>query len=290
VILKVIVTGAAGMLGHDLCGAFGSKDEVKGLAREALDITDREKVIALARELKPQVIINSAALADVDYCERNPEEAFRVNSEGAKNVADAANAADALLVHISTDYVFDGEKGSAYTEDDSTNPINVYGKSKLAAEECIVSSGGKYAIIRSSWLFGPAGKNFVDSVIEAARSGGKFRAIKDKLGGPTYTADLVDAIRGLSVNILQGEAPSGIYNISNSGICSRYQFAKEILESCGLDAEVVPISAEEAGGPAPRPRITELDNTKIACALRCRLRHYREALKDYIKRKRGHIN
>jgi len=287
VILKVIVTGSAGMLGYALCKAFGSIHEVKGLTHDALDITDREKAISLVRELKPEVVVNSAAIADVDYCERNPEEAFRVNSDGAKNIADAAAAAGALLVHISTDYVFDGEKGSAYAEDDAVNPISAYGKSKLAAERYIIQAGGKYAVIRSSWMFGPEGNSFVDYVIETAEKGGKIRAISERLGGPTYTADLADAIRGLSEGILRGKASSGIYNISNSGICSRCQFAKEILESCGLAAGVTPITAKEAGGPAPRPRITELDNARIAGVLGYRLRHYREALKDYIKERGG---
>lgn len=285
--MKVIVTGSAGMLGYALCKAFGSVHEVKGLTHEALDITDREKAVSLLRELKPQVVVNSAAIADVDYCERNPEEAFRVNSDGARNIADAAAAAGALLVHISTDYVFDGEKGAAYAEDDAVNPINAYGRSKLAAEGYVITAGGRYAVIRSSWMFGPEGKSFVDYVIETANKGGTVRAISEKLGGPTYTADLADAIRGLSESILSAKAPSGIYNISNSGICSRYQFAKEILESCGLAAGVTPITAGEAGGPAPRPGTTELDNARIAGVLGYRLRHYREALKDYIKERGG---
>lgn len=281
---KVIVTGATGMLGRDICLAFSGTDEI---VSERIDITDREKFIEYARSNAPKAIINTAAIADVDRCEREPAEAFRVNAEGAKNVADAAAGAGAILIHISTDYVFDGEKGSAYTEEDATGPLSVYGETKLAAEKYVMSAGCACAVIRSSWMFGPGGKNFVDSVIEAAQKCGKARAISEKYGGPTYTADLAEAVRALAVKMAEGAAKPGIYNISNSGICSRYEFAKEILEFCGLPAEVVPITAKEAGGPAIRPRITELDNSKIEGVLGYRLRHYKEAFKEYIIRKRG---
>lgn len=284
--LKVIVTGATGMLGRDICGAFSENSEISS---ERVDITDREGFLKYARSRAPQAIINTAAIADVDRCEREPGEAFRVNAEGAKNVADAAAAAGAVLVHISTDYVFDGEKAGdrAYTENDETGPLSVYGESKLAAERYVMSAGCACAVIRSSWMFGPGGKNFVDSVIGAAQECGKVRAISEKYGGPTYTADLAEAVRALTVKISGGGAKPGIYNISNSGVCSRYQFANEILEFCGISAEVVPITAKEAGGPAIRPRRTELDNSKVEGVLGYRLRHYTEAFKEYIIRKRG---
>ncbi len=283
---KVIVTGATGMLGRDICMAFSGTNEVIG---ERIDITDREGFMAYALSHAPKAIINTAAIADVDRCEREPAEAFRVNAEGAKNVADAAAAAGAILIHISTDYVFDGEKAGdrAYTEEDGTGPLSVYGKSKLAAEGYVISAGCDYAIIRSSWMFGAGGRNFVDSVMEAAQECGKVRAISEKYGGPTYTADLAEAIRALTDKMVAGTAKPGIYNISNSGKCSRYQFAKEILEFCGLPAEVVPITAKEAGGQAVRPRMTELDNSRIEGVLGYRLRHYKEAFKEYIIRKRG---
>ena len=283
---KVIVTGATGMLGRDICLAFSGTNEV---ISERIDITGREAFLEYVRSHAPQAIINTAAIADVDRCEREPAEAFRVNAEGARNVAAAAAAVKAVLIHISTDYVFDGEKagGRAYTEDDGTRPLSVYGESKLAAEKYITSSGCSYAIIRSSWMFGAGGKNFVDSVIEAAQKCGKVRAISEKYGGPTYTADLAEAIRALAGKMAAGGAKPGIYNISNSGICSRYQFAKEILDFCGLTAEVVPITAKEAGGPAVRPRTTELDNSKIEGVLGYKLRHYTEAFKEYTMRKRG---
>ncbi|MDD5269610.1 MAG: dTDP-4-dehydrorhamnose reductase [Candidatus Omnitrophica bacterium] len=283
---KVVVTGATGMLGRDICLAFSGTNEV---ISERIDITDREAFLEYARSHAPQAIINTAAIADVDRCEREPAEAFRVNAEGAKNVADAAAAAGAILVHISTDYVFDGEKagGMAYTEEDRTGPLSSYGKSKLTAEGYVKSSGCSYAIIRSSWMFGPGGKNFVDSVIETAQKCGKVRAISEKYGGPTYTADLAGAIRALVGKMAAGGAKPGIYNISNSGVCSRYQFAKEILDFCGITAEVVPITAKEAGGTAIRPRMTELDNSKIEDVLGYKLRHYTEAFKEYIMRKRG---
>ena len=291
-----MITGATGMLGCDLCKEFSAAGEVSGLARGlrekkhchasellAADITDRDRIMEIARELKPEAVINSAAIADVDFCELNPEEAFKVNAEGAKNTVDAAEAAGAVFIQISSDYVFDGEKGSEYTEDDRPNPINVYGESKLAAEDYVRSSSGRYAIIRSSWMFGAWGNNFVDFVIESAQDGKKIRAISEKFGNPTYTADLAKAVFDLTKGIKEGKSPSGIYNISNSGVCSRYDFAKEILDFCKLDADLKAISAKEAGGPALRPGLSALDNTKIAKALGYRLRDYKEAFREYVK-------
>jgi dTDP-4-dehydrorhamnose reductase len=298
--MKVIVTGATGMLGCDLCKVFSGGNEVLGMARgltrpaagyepsvkiEPIDITSRADIFTAVEHFKPDIIVNSAAIADVDYCERNPEEAFKVNFEGARNISDAAKIFGALMIHISTDYVFDGEKGSPYSEGDRADPISVYGRSKLKAEEYIVSAGGKYAIVRSSWMFGRHGRNFVDYAIDSARDKGEVRAISEKMGGPTYTVDLAEAVRELSGKILNGETAPGIYNISNAGICTRYGFAKEIIDYCGLNAKVVPITAKEAGGPALRPRKTELDNSKIAKVLGRKLRDYKDAFREYIDKK-----
>ncbi|MDD4879138.1 MAG: dTDP-4-dehydrorhamnose reductase [Candidatus Omnitrophica bacterium] len=294
--MKVLITGATGMLGCDLCKEFSRAGDVAGLARGnreakqcrasqllAADITDRDGVARIVRKLKPDVVINSAALSDVNFCELNPEEAFKINAEGAKNAADAAEEAGALFIQISTDYVFDGDKGSAYTEEDKPNPVSVYGDSKLAADDYVRSNIGKYAIIRSSWMFGPCGKNFVDFVVESAKRGDSIRAVGEKYGNPTYTVDLAKAVYGLSAKIRENKAPSGIYNITNEGACSRYELAKEIAGLCGLKAEIISITAKEAGGPALRPKLSALDNTKVSKALGYKLRHYREALEEYIK-------
>ncbi|MFA5339670.1 MAG: dTDP-4-dehydrorhamnose reductase [Candidatus Omnitrophota bacterium] len=294
--MKTLITGATGMLGCDLCREFSAAGDVAGLTRGkreakqcrasqllAADITDRDGAARVIRKFKPGLVINAAALADVDFCELNPEEAFKINAEGAKNVADAAEEAGALLIQISTDYVFDGDKGSAYTEEDKPNPLSVYGDSKLAADDYIRSNIGKYAIIRSSWMFGSCGNNFVDFVVESAKRGDRIKAVGEKSGNPTYTADLAKAIFDLSENIRQGKVPSGVYNISNEGVCSRYELAKEITALCGLKAEIVSITAKEAAGPALRPKLSALDKTKVSKALGYGLRHYREALKDYLK-------
>lgn len=301
--MRVLITGATGMLGCDLCREFAGIPGgcVIGLARGrhgtglcraseflAVDITDRDQLIRAVRDIKPEVLINSAAAADVDFCELNPEEAFKVNAEGAKNAADAAEEVKAVFVQISTDYVFDGEKGSTYTEDDKPNPVSIYGESKLAADDYVRSVCGRYAIIRSSWMFGSCGNNFVDFVVESANAGRGIRAISEKFGSPTYTVDLAKAVSGLTIKVKESKAPSGIYNITNAGVCSRYELAKEILEYCKLEAELSAISAKDASGPALRPRFSALDNTKISKALGYKLRGYGEAFKDYIKtRKRG---
>lgn len=299
--MKILVTGATGMLGYDLCKVLAEKNNVVGLSRGKqivrgglpgldfvkADITDKKGLTDLILKYRPDLIVHSAAIADVDFCELNPDVAFNVNTEGTKNVADAAEKTGSYLIYISTDYVFDGIKNSPYAEDDEPNPISVYGRSKLEAERYIQTHTGNHSIIRSAWMFGKGGKNFVDATLESARKNKKIRAISDKYGSPTYTLDLSRAISDLSDKIAIRRVVSGIYHISNAGACSRYQFAKEILECANLEAEVMAINAKDAGGPALRPNMSALDNSKIKELLNYSLRHYREAFKDYLQNKEG---
>lgn len=295
--MKILVTGATGMLGYDLCKVLSESHDVIGLSRGRqtmhggllgpdlvrADITDRKGLTDIIVKHRPDVVIHSAAIADVDFCELNPDIAFKVNSEGTENVADAAKKAGSYLLYISTDYVFDGTKDSPYAEDDEPNPISVYGKSKFEAEKYIEAHSEGYFIIRSAWMFGEGGKNFVDSMLESARRNNKIRAVSDKYGSPTYTLDLSKAISDLVVKLAFRKAVPGIYHITNAGICSRYQFAREILEYLGINGEVIAIQGKDAGGAALRPKMSGLDNSKISKMLGYGLRHYRDALKDYLQ-------
>lgn len=285
------------MLGYDLCNTLNEKHSVIALARGLRsegrerhklelvksDITDKDGLFDSIQKRGPDLIIHTAALADVDYCELNPEAAFNINSAGTKNVADAAGQTGSYLIHISTDYVFDGTKDSPYEEDDEPNPISVYGRSKLEAERYIQAHLRGFLIIRSSWLFGAGGTNFIDVALESARQHKRIEAISDKYGSPTYTLDLSRAISDLIDKVVSRKIESGIYHITNAGVCSRYQLMKEILEYCNIEAEVIGINAKDAGGPALRPKMSALDNSKVRKALGYNLRHYSEACKEYLK-------
>jgi len=292
--LKIFVTGATGMLGSDLCKALSKKHSVTGLAIEGSvgqsvfckivysDITDKDGIVSCIRASRPDFIIHTAALSDVDYCEVHPEEAFRINAEGAQNVAYAAAEINSGFVYISTDYVFDGKKDTVYAEDEETGPVNVYGASKLDGEKRIQALLKRYFIIRPSWLFGAARINFVDATVEAAKKNHKVSAISDKYACVTYTQDLAACICDLIDKGQKEEAPFGAYHITNAGICSRYEFAREILECAKLEAEIVAIKAKDAGGRALRPKHSSLSNEKIKKVLGYNLRHYAEALKEYL--------
>jgi len=289
------------MLGYDLCKVLAEKNNVVGLSRGKqivrtglsgpdfvkADITDRKDLTDLIVKYRPDAIVHSAAVADVDFCELNPDVAFKVNTEGAENVADAAKKAGSYLLYISTDYVFDGTKDSPYIEDDEPNPVSVYGKSKFEAEKYIQAHSKDHLIIRSAWMFGEGGKNFVDSTLEHARKNNMVRAISDKYGSPTYTLDLSRAISSLLAALASRNALPGIYHVTNAGICSRYQFASEILEYLGIKSEVLAIQGKDAGGAALRPKMSGLDNSKISKTLGYSLRHYRDAFKDYLQNKEG---
>ncbi len=298
--MRILVTGATGMLGYDLCRVLAKKNNVVGLSRGKqtisgglidldfikADIADRQALTDSVLKYAPEMIIHSAAISDVDFCELNPDTAFEVNTEGTANVADAAKKTGSYLIYISTDYVFDGEKDSPYTEDDEPHPISIYGKSKLEAEKYIQAHTADYSIIRSAWMFGEGGKNFIDAVLGSARKNEKIRAISDKYGSPTYTLDLSMAISDLVDKITACKAVPGIYHVTNAGICSRYQFAKDILEFVKIEAEVIAIRAKDALGPALRPKMSALDKSKIKNLLGYTLRHYRDAFKDYLQSKK----
>ncbi|WP_099209620.1 dTDP-4-dehydrorhamnose reductase [Thermococcus henrietii] len=283
--MRVAIIGANGQLGTDLVEVFREKGfDVVPLTHRDLDVTVPES-LRILKEVKPEVIINTAAYVRVDDAERYPEKAFSVNAVGALNVARAAEEVGAVNVYISTDYVFDGEKGEPYTEDDVPNPINVYGTSKLAGEVFTRNYSRRHYIIRVASLYGKAGAsgkggNFVNWVIEKAKRGERLRIVNDQVMSPTHTLDVARTL----VEFLKIEPEYGVYHMVNEGHCSWYEFTLEVFRILGWDVEVEPISSGELDRLARRPRFSALENRKLH-ELDLRMPNWREGLREYLGRK-----
>lgn len=280
---KILITGAAGMLGSDVLklfneGAAENHFQVIGTTRKDCDLADRESLNQLLARIRPDLVIHCAAYTDVDGCEGQQEKAFTANVGVARNLAEALEKLGARLFYISTDYVFSGEKTSPYTEEDPASPLSVYGRSKLEGEIAALKLGDKGTVIRTSWLFGHNGRNFVKAILAKARSEGKLRVVDDQRGSPTYTADLAEGI----LNLARLDA-SGIYHLTNSGDCTWFRFAREIVDQAGLDGvEITPITTEETGRLARRPKNSVLSCEKYNALAGKPMRNWREALKAYL--------
>ena len=293
---KILILGAKGMLGRELAVVFNDQKPVLW-DKEDFDITDRKEVFKKIFDLKPDVIINVAAYTAVDDCETNQELAMKVNGEAVKYLMESASDASAVFIHYSTDYVFDGKNCRGYKENDEPrNPVNAYGASKLLGENYIKNFYAKYQIqdtkyylIRTSWLYGKYGKNFVNTISELLKKRDQIKVVDDQRGKPTYAYDLAVRTREL----LEGDYVSGIYHITNEtenrekGV-SWYDFAKEIFlinrekmgpagRQAGKNKEIMPCASREFLRPAKRPKWSALVNTKLPL-----MRNWREALKDYL--------
>lgn len=310
--MKILITGSGGMLGTDICQVLSDtgKHLIYGLDNRVLasgndkildgfikaDITEEKDLLKSMTGLKPELVIHTAAYTDVDSCELNKEKAEHVNALGTKNVALVCRETDSTLFYISTDYVFDGQKKEPYTEDDRLNPVNVYGRTKLAGENYIKEILKDYVVIRSSWLFGRHGSNFVEAILNKAgwkegliaadnKNGCmELEVVNDQTGSPTYTKDLAGAIKELTDRPLV-EAESKIYHIANSGVCSWYDLACKAIECAGIKGvKVKPISTAKLNPPrpAPRPEMSALDNSRYNKLTGRLLRPWSEALKSYI--------
>jgi len=282
--MRVAVIGASGQLGSDLVKVF---EDVIPLTHKDIEVTDLSSCEIL-KELKPDIVINTAAYHKTDECEENPEKTFLVNSVGARNVALICREIGAIDVYISTDYVFDGSKEEPYTEDDIPNPINVYGVSKYAGEILTRYICDKHYIIRVSSLFGVVGAsgkggNFVETMIKRAKAGDELNVVNDITMSPTYTKDAAIAIK----KIIFYKLPYGIYHVTNDGSCTWYEFAKAIFEITGIDAKLNPITSDKFPTKAKRPKNSALSIEKIK-SYGINMRHWKDALKDYLKEK-GHI-
>ncbi len=275
--MKVLVIGAAGQLGHDLMDIFAPDHETTGVDIGEVDITDPDSVAGVVSSAAPDVVINAAAFTDVDGCESKREAAWAVNADGAGNTAAACAAAGAALVHVSTDYVFDGRKGSPYREDDPTSPLGEYGKSKLAGERAVQEALERHLIVRTAWLFGTAGHNFVKTMLRLGRERDRLQVVDDQTGSPTYSGHLARALKQLVETRL--DRP-GIYHMTNDGHCTWYRFAAEIFRLAGIEVELSPTTTEAFGSPAPRPAYSVLANTR---APDIRLPHWREGLLECLQ-------
>jgi len=278
---RILVTGAKGMLGRDLIGILRSsfsKDEVIGWDIEEIDIRKEDDSVSKIEALRPEVVIHLAAYTDVDGCESDQERAFGVNAEGTRHVALAASKCRAKMIYLSTDYVFDGEKRKPYLESDPPHPLNVYGHSKLKGEQYVQEGGGDFIVIRTQWLYGPFGRNFVDSILRQAGERKTLSIVDDQTGSPTYTVDLAKAIRDL----IQADA-RGIFHVANSEVCTWYAFGQAILNLSGIHrVKVLPMSSKELGRPAARPSYSVLNCQKLEKETGRTMRPWSDALKDYL--------
>ncbi len=274
--MKVALTGADGMLGHAVQKVF-SDAELIPFSHTSLDITDLDFTVKTIREARPDILIHAAAFTDVDACETDPEKAYLVNGIGARNMAIACEESRCPIIHISSDYVFDGTKCSPYDEWDKTNPLSQYGLSKLMAEQFISSLTNRYYIVRTSWLYGSHGKNFVETIIKLLAEKESLRVVNDQFGSPTFTDDLAATIRQL---VGKGY---GTYHVTNSGVCTWHEFAVTIADLIHIDKPIMPVTSEEFKRPARRPTQSGLNNTMLRLEGISPLRHWSEALKQYIK-------
>ncbi len=292
--MKILISGISGMLGIDLYQTLREKYEVTGLDRRdfpcspspsvnKIDITDLEAVKELFFRLTPHFVIHAAAYTDVDGCEKDVDKAYKVNALGTRNIALACQKLDIPLLYLSTDFVFRGDKENPYDEFDEPHPVNIYGKSKLAGENYVGSFLSRYFIVRSSWLYGRWGKNFVATILKLAQEKSVLKVVDDQVGSPTYTKDLSQQIKRLVATELYGT-----YHITNSGRCSWYEFAQEILKLAGTKGvKVTPITSGELARPAARPKFSVLDNCCLRLSLGDGMREWKEALKEYMKKNEG---
>ncbi|BAN03184.1 dTDP-4-dehydrorhamnose reductase [Ilumatobacter coccineus] len=282
--MRVTVTGAAGQLGSDAVAAFtASGADVTGLARAELDLADADSVEHGIAATRPDVVVNCAAYTAVDACETDVEAAHEVNEYGVRRLAQACADVGAHLIHISTDYVFDGRLDRPYRDDDATNPQSVYGRSKLAGELAARDVLGDAAtVVRASWVCGEHGNNMVKLVRRLGAAGNPMAFVDDQRGCPTFTADLAEALVAVA-----GQRPGGVLHLTNGGAVSWYEFVAEILEASGYDPGLVsPIATDELDPPrpAPRPANSVLDNARWVALGNSPLRHHREPLLELVER------
>lgn len=276
--VEILITGAHGQLGKELQSQLSLSHSVVSLGKKELDVTNNKEVKNIICEIKPQIIIHAAAFTSVDQCETDRKKAFEVNGLGAGNVAQAANKVHARMMYISSDYVFDGKKQSPYVEEDEPNPQSIYGMSKWVGEKLVLTINHG-TVIRTSWLYGHHGKNFVKTMLDLANKGREIKVVDDQIGSPTYVNDLTETI----IQLL--DKKNSIYHVSNSGSCTWYTFAKAIFEESGFNSKcVLPTTTEQYGAIAARPRYSVLGHHSL---LRERVkipRPWNEALKEFIRK------
>ncbi len=273
---KILILGAKGMLGQDLAKVLADFN-LTLWDKEDIDITDEYQVKTKITALNPQIIINCAAYTAVDDCETNQELALRVNNQAVSYLALVAKKLGAIILHISTDYVFDGKNKKGYAENsEEFGPVNFYGQSKLLGEKSLMSIADKYYLVRTSWLYGKNGKNFVETMLKLGKEKQELKVVNDQFGKPTYTVDLAKQI----LYILNNALPFGIYHVTDEtkeGGISWSEFAQKIFELEKMEVKVIPCTSQEFPRPAQRPGYSVLINTKLP-----KVRDWQEALREYL--------
>lgn len=290
--MKILVTGARGQLGSQIISILSSgsselgkidniysSTEIVGTDIEELDITSLNDTRKFLNEFKPDIVINAAAYTNVDGCEINEDLAFKINSLGPKNLAITCEEIKSKLVHISTDYVFGGDSNTPYREYDLPSPINVYGKTKYLGEEYVMKNCNRYFIVRTAWLYGYNGKNFVKTIMKIAKEKGYLEVVDDQKGNPTNAEDLAYHILKIALT-----DNYGIYHCTGKGECSWYDFAYKIVDYLGINCKVVPIKTDTSKRTAIRPVCSCLDNMMLRCTCGDEMRYWEKALLEFINR------
>jgi dTDP-4-dehydrorhamnose reductase len=288
--MKLLITGSNGQLGNTFKKILKDKQSTLGripdifqkaiidyIDIDKMDITDLKDVIIYTKKLQPDIIINCAAYTNVDDCEKNVDLAYKVNAIGARNIAIAAQEVKAKLIHISTDYVFSGDSCKPYREFDIPNPNSIYGFSKYSGEKYVSEFCKKYFIVRTAWLYGHVGHNFVKTIIKVGKEKGFLKVVNDQIGNPTNAEDLAYHILGMAET-----NEYGIYHCTGNCECSWFDFAKKILEYSDIKATVYPCTTEEYPRPAKRPAYSVLDNMMLRCTVGDTMRNWQDALKSFI--------
>lgn len=283
--MRILVTGSEGQLGNEIRELAGEYSDFDFLFTDIdeLDITDNQKVAAYFAANKPQVIINCAAYTAVDKAESDKTAAFLVNATAVENLAKSAGRINALIVHVSTDYVFNGKTFLPYSETDRTDPQSVYGFSKLAGEEAVLKFAGKGIIIRTSWLYSAFGNNFVKTMIKYGTRGEELNVVFDQVGTPTYARDLAKVILDIIPSALQ-KAGTELFHYSNEGVASWYDFARTVIAFSGIQCEIKPILTKEYPLPAPRPCYSVLNKSKIKETYKISIPYWGDSIHDCIQR------
>jgi len=285
--MKILLTGSTGQVGYELERSLQGLGEVIALDRGRMDLADLDQVRDVIRSVQPQLIVNPAAYTAVDKAESEPALAHRINAEAPGLMAQEAARLGAAMVHYSTDYVFDGTVAAPRVETDATGPINVYGRSKLAGEEAIAAAGIPHLILRTSWVYGLRGKNFLLTMMRLAQERDELRIVSDQHGAPTWSRTIADSTALMLAQARAGGdgwwlRHGGTYHLSSQGQTTWFEFTQAIMELAGIDCRVLPITTADYPLPAPRPQYSALSSAKLMAA-DCHLPHWKDALRLCLK-------
>ncbi len=276
--MRILLTGSKGQVGSALVPVLAPLGELNAFDRQGFDLHDAQSIRGTIADVKPDVIVNAAAYTAVDRAEKEEELAFRVNAQAVKELAREAKAIGALLIHFSTDFVFDGEKRAAYLESDRPAPLNVYGHSKLAGERAIAESGCRHFIFRTSWVYGPSGRNFMYAILAAAKTKPELRVVNDQRGAPTSSGAIAGAVAQVLADPDFPARASALYHLSAGGETTWHGFATAILQATGTKIPVQAIRSDEYPVAAKRPKNSMLDNSKIGAAFGIALPDWRQGM------------